>query len=128
MAKYYNPPKAIVTLKECASLLSPVDRRRMAFRYFAHIARTQIQSDGQTYIEALGDSLQNGKNDLQPKLLTRLVCLWQQTQKECRVRRASSTRSLEDVLCYLESSGLTPDSEIVNAVHDKLRKKQSPTA
>lgn len=128
MVKYYNPPKAMCTAQELASLLSPVDRRRMAFRYFLHIARTQKQSDGRTYIGALEDFLQNEKRDLQPTLLTHLVCLWKQIQKECMVRRVNNTRSLEDVLCYLESCGLTPGTEIVNVVRDRLRKKQSPTA
>ena len=128
MIKYYNPPKAMCTAQELASLLSPVDRRRMAYRYFVHTAEKQKQSDGRTYIEALAASLRNGRSDLQPTILNRLLSLWRQIQKEWQVSQVRNTRSLEDVLCFLESRGLTVDSETVSIVHNRLRKRQSPTA
>ena len=100
----------------------------MAYRYFVHTAEKQKQSDGRTYIEALAASLRNGRSNLQPTILNRLLSLWRQIQKEWQVSQVRNTRSLEDVLCFLESRGLTVDSETVSIVHNRLRKRQSPTA
>ena len=116
------------TVRELASLLSPVGRHKMAFRYFANNAEIQKLSDGRTYIEALTDFHQSGRSNLQATLLYQLVLFYQGIQKEWLVLRVDNTRSLEDVLCFLESRGLSHDSETVNIVRRRLRKKQSPKA
>lgn len=118
--------KPVYTVQEIACGLSRPGRKGAAARYWVHIVETRKQSDGRTYIEALSDSLRNENSDIQSRLLCRLVCGYRQILQEWKVSRVGNNRILADVLRFLESRGLTPDTQIVSSVRNTLNKRQSP--
>lgn len=118
--------KYVYSTEELASVLSPVARCEMARRYFPNTVEKLKLPDGQTYIEALADALRTGDNALQSKVLLLLVRLYRQNLRKWRAPREKYTECLAAVLSFVESCGLTPDSQTVHSVRDILQQKRFP--